>query len=121
MLDGSAGASTPEEFAEYRRFSPDGCGNQLDLTPQVISGVPTIREWDMPKSAERTAAYMAQQAAAAANGPCFLWARTILKTPSWHVEVSRILREKHPHARVTVVDPYTFFGLIKEHVNAERK
>ena len=121
MLDGSAGASTPEEFAEYGRFSPDGCGNQLDLTPQIISGVPTIREWDMPGSAERTAAYMAQQAAAATKGPCFLWARTILRTPSWHADVSRILREKYPKARVAVVDPYTFFGLIKEHVNGDRK
>jgi hypothetical protein len=121
MLDGSAGASTPEEFAEYRRFSPDGCGNHFDLTPQVISGVPTIREWDMPESPEATAAHMAQQAAATTNGPCFLWARTILKSPTWHAAVSRVLREKHPDAPVTVVDPYTFFGLIKEHVNTERK
>ena len=111
MLDGSAGASTAEEFAAYKRFSPDGCGNHFDLTPRVISGMPTIREWDMPDSAEATAAYMAQQAAAATNGPCFLWARTILKSPSWHAEVSRVLREKHPQAPVVVVDPYTFFGL----------
>jgi hypothetical protein len=93
----------------------------LDLTPQVISGVPMIREWDMPKTAERTAAYMAKQAEAAASGPCFLWARTILRTPTWHAEVSRILREQHPQARVTVVDPYTFFGLIKEDVIGARK
>ena len=121
VLDGSAGASASEEFAEYRRFSPDGCGNIFDLTPQVISGVPTIREWDMPRSAEKTAAFMAEQAVAASKGPCFLWDRTILKTPSWHAEVSRILREQHPNAPVVVVDPYTFYGLIKEHVNAGRK
>jgi len=121
MLDGSAGASTPEEFAAYRRFSPDGCGNMLDLKPQVIAGVPTMREWDMPKAAASTAAYMAEQAAAATQGPCFLWARTILKPPSWHAEVSRILHEQYPTAPVVVVDPYTFFGLIKEHVKAERK
>jgi hypothetical protein len=121
MLDGSAGASTPEEFAEYRRFSPDGCGNQLDLAPQVIAGVPTMREWDMPGSATRTAAYVAQQAAAAGNGPCFLWARTIVKPPSWHAEVSRVLRDKYPNAPVVIVDPYTFFGLIKAHVNGGPK
>ena len=121
MLDGSAGASTPMEFSAYHRFSPDGSGNHFDLTPRVISGVPTIREWDMPDSAEQTAAYMARQAAAAANGPCFLWARTILKSPSWHAEVSRFLREKHPAAPVVVVDPYTFFGLIKEHATQVRK
>ena len=114
MLDGASGASTLEEFSAYQRFSPDGCGNHFDLAPRVIAGVPTIREWDMPGSAEETAAYLAQQAAAATNGPCFLWARTILKSPSWHVEVSRFLRERHPQAPVVVVDPYTFFGLIRE-------
>jgi hypothetical protein len=121
MLDGSGGGSTPEEFSAYRRFSPDGCGNHFDLAPRVISGVPTIREWDMPDSAEGTAAYMAQQAAATANGPRFLWARTILKTPSWHAEVSRLLREKHPEAPVVVVDPYTFFGLIREQAGKAQK
>ncbi len=121
MLDGDAGASTGEEFAAYQRFSPDGCGNHFDLTPRVISGVPTIREWDMPDSAEATAKYMAGRAAAATNGPAFLWARTILKSPGWHAEVSRILREKHPEAPVVIVDPYTFFGLIKAHVEEERK
>ena len=121
MLDGSAGASTPEEFSAYKRFSPDGCGNHFDLTPRVISGVPTIREWDMPDSAEQTAAYMAGQAAAAANGPRFLWARTILKTPSWHAEVSRFLREKQPSAPVVVVDPYTFFDLVREQATRASK
>ena len=114
MLDGAGGASTPEEFSAYQRFSPDGCGNHFDLAPRLISGVPTIREWDMPDSAEATAAFMAQQAAAATNGPRFLWARTILKSPSWHMKVSQCLREQHPQAPVVVVDPYTFFGLIKE-------
>jgi len=27
----------------------------------------------------------------------------------------------HPNAPVVVVDPYTFFGLIKEQANGERK
>ena len=121
MLDGSADGSTTEEFSAYKRFSPDGCGNHFDLTPRVISGVPTIREWDMPDSAEQTAAFIAGQAASAANGPRFLWARTILKTPSWHVEVSRVLREKHPTAPVEVVDPYTFFGLIREQATSAPK
>jgi hypothetical protein len=75
----------------------------------------------MPRSAEKTAAFMAQQAVAASKGPRFLWARTILRTPSWHAEVSRILREQHPNAPVAIVDPYTFFGLIKEHVKAGQK
>ena len=67
----------------------------------------------MPDSAKQTAAFMAEQAAAATNGPRFLWARTILKSPTWHAEVSRVLRKEHPNAPVVVVDPYTFFGLIQ--------
>jgi hypothetical protein len=121
VLDGSAGASTEEEFSAYKRFSPDGAGNHFDLTPRVISGVPTIREWDMPESPEATAADMAKRAAAATNGPCFLWARTILKSPSWHADVSRVLREKHASAPVAVVNPYTFFGLIREQVTGAGK
>lgn len=121
MLDGAAGASTEVEFAAYKRFSPDGCGNHFDLTPRVIAGVPTIREWDMPDSAEATAAYLASQSAAATNGPGFLWARTILKSPSWHAEVSRFLREQHPQSPVVAVDPYTFFGLIRAQTSMERR
>ena len=121
MLDGSAGASTTDEFAEYQRFCPDGCGTHFELVPQIISGVPTVREWDMPESPAATARFMAQQAAAATNGPCFLWARTVLKSPTWHAEVSRLLREQYPAAPVVIVDPYTFFGLIKEQVSRERK
>jgi hypothetical protein len=121
LLDGAAGASTELEFSVYKRFSPDGCGNHFDLAPRIISGIPTIREWDMPESPESTAAYMANQAKAAAGAPRFLWARTILKSPTWHAEVSRALREKHATAPVVVVDPYTFFGLIREHVNGKRK
>jgi hypothetical protein len=44
-----------------------------------------------------------------------------LKPPAWHAEVSQFLREQHPNAPVTVVDPYTLFGLIREHVTGERK
>ncbi len=121
MLDGSAGASTPEEFSAYKRFSPDGCGNLFDLTPRVISGVPTIREWHMPPTAEQTAAYIAQESAAAAHGPCFLWARTILKRPAWHAKVSRLLRDEYPRAQVVVVDPYTFCGLIRAQVTGAHR
>lgn len=121
MIDGSAGASTEEEFVAFKRFSPDGVGNHFDPTPRLIAGIPTLREWDIPESPEAAAAFIAKQAAAATNGPCFLWARTILKTPSWHVEVVKFLREKHPDASVAVVDPYTFFGLIGEHAGQGRK
>ena len=49
--------------------------------------------------------------------PIFQWRRSILKSPDWYARLSALLREKYPNARVEVVDPYTFFGLIKLHLS----
>ncbi len=113
LLDGSAGASTDLEFAAYARFSPDGLGTHFERGPAVHSGVPTCPERDLPDAAEAAAETIARMARSAAGRPGFLWARSILKSPSWYGEVSRQLREKHPELPVEVVDPHTFFGLIK--------
>ena len=45
--------------------------------------------------------------------PAFLWARSILRAPRWYADLSDVLQAKCEDAGVTVVDPYTFFGLIK--------
>jgi len=118
VLDGSSGPSTKREFAAYREFSPDGCGTHFEKTPRMIAGVPTCPERDLPDQAERAAQVIANLAKPVNEGPSFLWARSILKPPSWYVQVSRLLREKHPEAPVVIVDPHTFFGLIREHAAA---
>ena len=80
----------------------------LDPPPlQVAMGRLTV------DGAEAAAEVIARLARSAAGRPGFLWARSILKSPAWHAEVSRQLREKHPGLPVEVVDPHTFFGLIK--------
>jgi hypothetical protein len=112
ILDGAAGASTDTEFAAYKRFAPDGAGTHFERGPAVHNGLATCPEWDLPDSAEAAAGYIAQRAKAVRDEPMFLWARSILKAPSWYAEVSRLLKERHPEAAVEVVDPYTFFGLI---------
>ncbi|MEI7955133.1 MAG: GxGYxYP domain-containing protein [Verrucomicrobiota bacterium] len=113
MLDGASGASTDQEFAAYRKFSPDGCGTSFEPAPRIISGVPTCPERDLPDSPEAAAAVIADLARGITTEARFLWARSILKPPSWYEQVSQILRDKHPQAAVAVVDPYTFFGLIQ--------
>lgn len=113
VLDGSAGASTATEFAAYRAFSPDGCGTHFEKGPRLIAGIPTCPERDLPDSAEAAAEVIARHAGGALNRARFLWARSILRSPSWYAEVSRLLHERHPDLPVTVVDPYTFFGLIR--------
>jgi hypothetical protein len=114
MLDGASGASTDTEFAVYRTFSPDGLGTHFEPGPALHVGVPTCPEMDLPDSAEQAANVIADRADKAHGQPAFLWARSILKSPAWYAEVSRRLRELHPEAPVAVVDPYTFFGLIRE-------
>ena len=116
ILDGSAGASTALEFAAYGRFSPDGAGTHFEAGPSLHAGLPTCPERDLPDSAESAAALIAERAKATSGQPSFLWARSILKPPGWYADVSRLLRERHPEAVVEVVDPYTFFGLIRVHL-----
>ena len=113
VLDGASGASTETEFAAYRTFSPDGAGTHFEKGPKIIAGVPTCPERDLPDDAAAAAKVIAERARARAAGPGFLWARSILKSPTWYADVSRQLAEKHPDAAVRIVDPYTFFGLVR--------
>ena len=116
ILDGSAGQSTDEEFAAYRRFSPDGAGTHFEPGPAIRAGLSTCPERDLPDSSATAADVIADRAKAAAGKPAFFWARSILKSPAWYAEVSLLLKERHPDAAFEVVDPYTFFGLIRTHL-----
>lgn len=116
MLDGSAGGTTEREIAAYKTFSPDGLGLHYARGPEMHLDVPTNRLGDLPDDVEKAASDIARDAAGSDSKPVFLWRRSILKSPSWYAELSRILREKYPQARVKVVDPYTFFGLLKRNL-----
>lgn len=113
MLDGSGGASTDLEFGAYRSFSPDGAGTHFEKGPARHGGLATCPERDLPDDVEQAASVIAQAAAQRGDQPGFLWARSILKAPRWYADLSRRLAEEHPEAQVVVVDPYTFFGLIR--------
>ena len=111
IIDGAAGASTNTEFAAYRRFSPDGIGTQYDPTPVIHAGIPTCPEKDLPDDVNQAAA-LVKSLVATASMPVFLWLRSVLKSPSWYVQLSQLL-----NAGATmpfeVVDAYTFFGLLE--------
>ncbi len=117
LLDGSAGASGDTEFAAYRAFSPDGLGTHFERGPSVRAGVATCPERDLPDSAVEAAAFIAKAAGRSAGKPGFLWARSILKSPAWYAEVSAHLKERHGALPIEVVDPYSFFGLIRRTVS----
>ena len=85
----------------------------------MISGVPTCPERDLPDSAEQAAEVIAKLADGVKAEARFLWARSILKSPSWYAQVAQIMRENHPEAPVVFVDPYTFFGLVRLNCGSE--
>ncbi len=117
LLDGASGASTATEWAAYKAFSPDGFGTHFEAGPRLHLGVPGAPERDLPDSVEEAAAVIARDAGTGRTTPQFLWLRSILKSPDWYARLSDLLREKHSAAKVVVVDPYTFFGLIKYHLS----
>ena len=119
VLDGSAGASTDEEWAAYKTFSPDGLGTHYERGAAMHLGVPSCPERDLPDDVEAAAALIARDAKDSDTHPVFQWRRSILKSPSWYAQLSQLLKEKYPTARVEVVDPYTFFGLIQVHLSSQ--
>lgn len=121
LLDGAGGRSTDHEFAAYEQFSPDGLGTHFEQGPAIHVGVPTCPEKDLPGSVDQAADQIARIARRHPNRPSFLWARSILRTPTWYASLSERLRKGHPEARVTVVDPYTFFGLIRLYLAGSEK
>ncbi|MBW3625178.1 MAG: hypothetical protein KY468_17410 [Armatimonadetes bacterium] len=116
VLDGTSGASTDTEWAAYKTFSPDGFGTHYESGPALHLGVPAIPERDLPDDVETAAAVIARDAKGSDAGPVFQWRRSVLKSPDWYARLSDLLYEKHPEARVEVVDPYTLFGLIRLHL-----
>jgi len=111
IIDGVAGASTDKEFAAYRAYSQDGIGTQDGLSVGVHSGVAICREHDLPDDVNKAAALIANLVHAD-NQPVFLWLRSVLKTPSWYLQLSKILHSRYSTLPFEVVDAYTFFGLI---------
>lgn len=120
ILDGAGGASTEREFQAYRSFSPDGAGTHFETGPHLHVGLPTCPERDLPDDVEQAAALIAEAASHCQDRPGFLWARSILKPPRWYADLNRQLALKPAGSLVTVVDPYTFFGLVHQHLSDSR-
>jgi hypothetical protein len=114
IIEGASGPSSEDEYAAYRVFSPDGLGTHFDKDAAVVAGVPICPETDMPDTADDAAREIAHLAATNHGQTSFLWARATLKSPQWYADVSKALRQKYPDAPVEIVDPYTFFGLIRK-------
>lgn len=113
IIDGHSPGMGERGMAAYMRFSPDGIVGQKIPAQGVFEGVmPFVRmRLDLhgnPPDAGRRLADLARL-----NLPKFLFVRTILKSPSWHSETMAAARAANPN--LEVVDPYTFFLLVKQY------
>jgi hypothetical protein len=115
ILDGAAGASTDLEFKAYAGFSPDGAGTHFEPGPAISGGIPTCPERDLPDDVNQALEVFLEYDRNRSDKPAFLWARSILKSRAWYEELSELIAKRGRAERIVVVDPYTFFGLIREH------
>ena len=53
------------------------------------------------------------------DGPQFLMARTVLKSPTWHAETIAATQAAPGGERVTFLDAYSFFLLLKTNLKAK--
>ena len=126
VLDWDQPASAVKDA--FTQFAPDGYSTiVMDLhgkpfqapTPQVWKGMPVMNLWGYPDSdnADGSAdAIAALVKGRPAGTPGFYFMRAIWLPPSKIVGVMDALRKRHPEVDFEVVDPYTQFDLLKQHL-----
>lgn len=126
FLNGNGGEAPYEVVDLYRSFSPDGITfNWHHLVgdwPRLQGNVPLTSFPYYGLSAadplttwveELDRAYDAYQAAHGAEGPVFLNFRCAFTSPAFLSDLTEELRQMHPEREYEVVDPYTFFYLMR--------
>lgn len=100
---------------EYAAFSKEGFvydEGQPAGEARLEAGVPYVRMYtDLYGEPPQASAELAERFARE-RGMRFIMVRTILKSPTWHAETTRLLQEKMGD-RVCPVDPRSFFELAK--------
>ncbi len=122
---------TPAVKDAFSRFSPDGFATiVMDLhgtggrlpEPQVWKGMPItelINEACNFAGVERTAEIMdAAMTRRGTEPPSFHFFRIVWTSPSQVAATLDALRRRRPDLKIEVVDPYTFFRLLKQHLLA---
>ncbi|MEK7398107.1 MAG: hypothetical protein AAB116_14335, partial [Candidatus Poribacteria bacterium] len=114
IINGYAPALNEDAKKIYSEFSHDGIVAQK-IEPQGMFGeMPFIRmNLDLDGKPSDVANVIASRFVG--DMPQFMIFRTILKTPSWHYEVREHLKAIQPDAEI--VDPYTFFALLKHYIS----
>ncbi len=115
----------------FARFSPDGFATIVQdehnqggkhPTPHVWRGMPvTVLRNDAchPDSVEMTAAAFARGLAEQRpDRPGFLLYRVVWQTPEFVQQALAIARRKHPQIEVELINPYSWFALLKQHLTS---
>ncbi len=129
------GAEAPDEVIDlYRSFSPDGVSvNWRHLVgnwPRIQGNMPLTAfphygmgsEDPLESWIERVdAAYTEYRDTHGTAGPAFLTFRCVYTTPSFLLQLTEELRRLHPERDYQVVDPYTFFYLMREELGGRNE
>lgn len=123
IIDGLAPPSDDRVLRAYAEFSPDGIVCQRLAEPaRLIGDTPVLRAGpdlidDCPaEAAERV---LQDVSIRREHGLRHHWYRSILRTPTWHLELVSELRRKD--ARIAIVSASQFFGRLKGDLARERR
>ena len=122
IIDGNATGLNSAGLDAYKEFSSGGIiGQKLPKPMGIHKGMPYIRmATDLPGNSRYSVKAGETLAGIIGIKPAFLPVRTILKTPEWHANMMKIAMEKSSDS-IAFVDPYTFFALLKIHIENESK
>ena len=123
IIEGFAPFMGEKGFDKYSKFSPDGLmietGSQsFGLVGLHDHSLPYIRHrLDLDGSPAQAGATLISQITGEkktfGDGPEFLMARTILKSPTWHANTMAAAKAAPGGERIEFVDVYSFFLLLK--------
>jgi len=112
IIDGYARSIGDEGKAAYADFSPRGIVAQKIEQQGIFAGMPFVRmDRDLdgpPEAAARRVLGRIKE-----TGSQFMIFRTILWTPSAHAELFKLIKSSPEGSSIEIVDPYTFFLLLK--------
>ncbi len=117
IIDGNARAMEEQGLDAYARFSPGGIAAQK-VRLQALHGempilrmrddLPTVGAVQMPQALDVVGSRLTGEK------PQFLLFRTILWTPSHHLELKRAIEERYPGTKV--VHAGVLFALLRQHL-----
>lgn len=111
IIDGEAPGLNARGLDCYASFSPDGIVPQKVPLTLLHGTMPVLRaDWDIVSPDPRQAAATVRDRVKDRPIP-FHWFRSILKTPTWHLDIAEELRKTDP--RIEFLDAPTFFALYR--------